>query len=1360
MRSDVAQICGVELGRLLAQVAHLQSRDFTCRGIPARAVLAASRLQDRQTAGGRRPVVCFADARPILLPISPIFCIDGVLDTHALALRYSHRCPAGWEVCLRRVNLNREVTEQRISASAGEVFIVLFRQLSGRDTFLPPLPPRPRDSDEEDDQDTPARDSSHPGTPSTGYPVPQSATADTGGTSSPLPVPVRESQGRQINLRSVAIQDCAVTCIRFNILRFLSNVVMWRAGNTSQDVRVADHRPLTSDTLDRCLRVDPNSALLGRLLKLAGCLDVKCGDHRLPILITGECNSSPYSSHRRGMPSLSLPGSFVTPSVADWRKVTSTPYAAGGSPGGGNGTIFHTGATASGPPARDSTHGEHNDGGQDAADTPSRDLTAVPGCEEGFGTRVPFAIFSQEYQPECVVARLVLPARVREAFAVLAQSRVAHSHRRCPRFLAVFPQPFSSFACVLAVPQWDYEGVPVLVVCKVGRVRAFCMLLPHWVPREDFLQSVGIPIDRECYVFIRDVPRPLQPGAYIYPQIGDLVYICEHQADLEPRLELFQMLEPTHPWDLSDGTPTLEEDINWVLSVGTHVALPIAGDSFALNSAQTATALGLEAGQFILVPASPAILDHAHLGIGSQRVLAACSAADISFGSEAQRVPYILDQRPVLLQIYLAYAPDGLLDVEGICHRLSWLCPNRHHVRLLGGRTVSGSGSGLRRVEAGDVITVEFHPDYLRDVFTEQHADSFTLNPAGPEGDTRRPAAQHSGPQADSAEQAGGRHGGSFSSSGVSRTNSQRQAHDYGPFSFLWTKVLPAVLLSTPCRLLAVIAVLTAEVQGVHFDPRDRSFEWPHQDGAGAAVPGCRRDTEGLQHGTELRHLPEDRLSVFNIATPCRGLSRGHEIALQPIADIALVVGECRTLLEESAADPTCQAFWLAATLLETLEEHIQSQVSGAPQEGLTEGSPPVCLRLAEHLPPTLSVDLSHVSLPLRQSLDHVIGWTLPGSWCLPTHIPAGLSLHPAARELLDKCSLGDPEECQHITVFTDGSFGNGVSSWAFVVLGTHSSRQYFLGWAAGRVPTDRADPLFICPCDSHALSGEQTALLWSAIWAIQSPRHTPARVFCDCLVALSQAQGNYGWSAGEELAPLCRAAFQALAVARPAWDSVIHHVRSHQGCPANELADALAKYAGRASCTSPCAHQVWAAEWIRAGTLPWLWVQLEAVKDPECWPQQVGSTLVDTQRHSDSLPLQPQECYKVLGLPEQDSEDQFHPVQFSLRIMSVNVQSLTDPDAATADPSPETGFTGRARYLREQFTHMQVHVSALQESRAKVDATYVSDTHIRYCTACDTGGNFGCELWFSRLLPFVWRQHNFGHFHPNDFLAISFKPS
>ncbi|CAE7640812.1 unnamed protein product [Symbiodinium microadriaticum] len=149
------------------------------------------------------------------------------------------------------------------------------------------------------------------------------------------------------------------------------------------------------------------------------------------------------------------------------------------------------------------------------------------------------------------------------------------------------------------------------------------------------------------------------------------------------------------------------------------------------------------------------------------------------------------------------------------------------------------------------------------------------------------------------------------------------------------------------------------------------------------------------------------------------------------------------------------------------------------------------------------------------------------------------------------------------------------------------------------------------------------------------------------------------GWAAGqapsdgvkETMAPICRAAMQALLAGRPTVKSQVKHVRSHEGTPANELADSLAKFANQSPSLSVPDHCRWAAQQVRGGALPWLWLQVEATLRPEHWPAQAPEHAEATHREDASSP-----------------EDQ-------------------------------SGFTGRARYLREQLQAMGVHVAALQEA-------------------------------------------------------------
>ena len=277
LRLDIAQLCNVPVDRLFVQVAHLRSRDFAHRGLQARAIFVASGLQGNQIAGDSRPVACFVDARPILLTFSPLFCREGMLDIRTLVERFRPRCPAGWEVCVRRLEPERDVTARWITVIAGEVLTLLFRPAADGVTSAPPSLPGSRGDEEGDD------DGDDQGTPDQGGPfsrghntrpsLPGVAAADTGGTPSAPAAVLQDRPSGVSSLHCIPAKHLTVTCDWTSAVRPLLCGVMWRAGYTSQDARDAGHPPFTPDALGMRLTLDNSFALLGRLLASAGCLD-------------------------------------------------------------------------------------------------------------------------------------------------------------------------------------------------------------------------------------------------------------------------------------------------------------------------------------------------------------------------------------------------------------------------------------------------------------------------------------------------------------------------------------------------------------------------------------------------------------------------------------------------------------------------------------------------------------------------------------------------------------------------------------------------------------------------------------------------------------------------------------------------------------------------------------------------------------------------------------------------------------------------------------------------------------------------------------------------------------------------------
>ncbi|CAE7858636.1 unnamed protein product, partial [Symbiodinium necroappetens] len=245
--------------------------------------------------------------------------------------------------------------------------------------------------------------------------------------------------------------------------------------------------------------------------------------------------------------------------------------------------------------------------------------------------------------------------------------------------------------------------------------RVFAACVPRFFTKKDALFMAQVDPLTDCEVFHRDVPWPIPDGYWIYPEEGDLIafhpagVLQAHGGGFHQLLqgEMRAGPLPVGLWD---------SEITWVLSDGPHVAVPVPEDQFALNSAQAAAALGLRPGHFLLVPTTPEIVDHARHGTPSRRALIAVQAEGEQDVSVRHSVPYVFDMRPIHLYLSSASAPDGVVDIVAICDRLKWRCPRGFHVRIYGGVSDAEAGSHVRRVVAGDIITAEFHPDFVREV--------------------------------------------------------------------------------------------------------------------------------------------------------------------------------------------------------------------------------------------------------------------------------------------------------------------------------------------------------------------------------------------------------------------------------------------------------------------------------------------------------------------------------------------------------------------------------------------------------------------------------------------------------------------
>ena len=148
LRADIARLLNLSARELVLQPAHLTVPDYAYRGVAARTLLAALCRTDFADPASN-PVICFIDARPIMLTITWRVCPNGVLDTQSIVEVYAGWCPPGLTLCILRHDHTYLPIGGRVVVEAGEVLTIL---------FLPPLtqadapdaPSSPGDDDAED----------------------------------------------------------------------------------------------------------------------------------------------------------------------------------------------------------------------------------------------------------------------------------------------------------------------------------------------------------------------------------------------------------------------------------------------------------------------------------------------------------------------------------------------------------------------------------------------------------------------------------------------------------------------------------------------------------------------------------------------------------------------------------------------------------------------------------------------------------------------------------------------------------------------------------------------------------------------------------------------------------------------------------------------------------------------------------------------------------------------------------------------------------------------------------------------------------------------------------------------------------
>ena len=373
--------------------------------------------------------------------------------------------------------------------------------------------------------------------------------------------------------------------------------------------------------------------------------------------------------------------------------------------------------------------------------------------------------------------------------------------------------------------------------------------------------------------------------------------------------------------------------------------------------------------------------------------------------------------------------------------------------------------------------------------------------------------------------------------------------------------------------------------------------------------------------------------------------------------------------------------------------------------------------------------DISRQQFPVGPHLGEVLALVNHRPFVLCNALPAGLRLHSSTRKALAKVALNviEWETLERLDVYTDGSFQEGCSAWACVVIGSVGDTVVSLQWAGDQVCVDPHSHKWLGAQRHGVQEAEMSAVAMMLWWSLSAGLHVPMHLHTDSLCSLQRVVGAWQLDLSDKLAFAGRCLAQAAQeVASASWDR-IWHVKGHSGHCWNELADCLAKTVVAEGSTLQVVGDI--GGWIRTGDIANLWLLIAACREPDAWPRHVGAHMMDTGVvfGEQAVPL----CPGLSGHSDGSGAGRTQGVGGgwqSLRLVTLNVQTLAgDPDGSSQY------FEGRVGYLRDQFEHLGAHVVSVQEARTPRAASVLSGNYLRLCSGATPSGHLGVEGWFLR---------------------------
>ena len=348
---------------------------------------------------------------------------------------------------------------------------------------------------------------------------------------------------------------------------------------------------------------------------------------------------------------------------------------------------------------------------------------------------------------------------------------------------------------------------------------------------------------------------------------------------------------------------------------------------------------------------------------------------------------------------------------------------------------------------------------------------------------------------------------------------------------------------------------------------------------------------------------------------------------------------------------------------------------------------------------------------------------TTPGGAKIARELKYSNLLEPKVK---DKIVWGnnDMDEYQYLELYTDGSKlwcveeERHTAGWAVMIVGTdNSGRKKLLGHLAGRVVTDRDDPMCMGAYREDSDTAEMEAMVWAALWALQEPKVTEiggCKIISDSFTKVMATEGK--WKMPET--PQGMVLLNLMMALQQRVQVLCEWTRSHMGDLFNELADHCAKCAARFPGEfRPEATEMNIMEFGDA--LPWLWATMDH-----------HGTYGVKACHDGLYFRKPKPLSNTVFFQRREVQVETKKTMISMKMASFNINTFKS----------KSGGIQKETILLRHLEDNQISVAGIQETRRRCTKEWQRGEFFGFSSAA-AHGQGGIDIIFHKKTPIAWQE-------------------